>query len=46
MELKVRNTVIERVESFKYLGVYFDEQLTWDINVTNICKKKSLNVLV
>lgn len=44
MEVKIRNTVIERVESIKYLGVYIDEQLTWDINVTNICKKVSQRI--
>lgn len=44
MNLMIRNVPIERVDSYKYLGVWFDSQLKWDINITNICKKVSQRI--
>ena len=47
LNLNLRGSSIENVESFKYLGVLLDERLTWDQHVDFLCKKvsKRLGVL-
>ena len=35
---------IERVESFKYLGVIFDPQLKWDDQISHIASKVSQRI--
>ena len=37
-EIKVGNISISRVEETKYLGLFFDESLTWKSHVYNLCK--------
>ena len=32
---------LQQVDRHKYLGVFFDPQLRWDVHVNNICKKMS-----
>ena len=44
MHFMICNDVIERVECYKYLGVWFDSLLKWDVNVTGICKKVSQRI--
>ena len=38
-EICIHNKSVERVDSFKYLGIIFDEDLTWKSNTENIVKK-------
>ena len=47
ISLIYEGVVIERIEKFKYLGVLFDPQLSWDDHVNYLKKKKYiyLNVL-
>ena len=35
----INGTVVERVDSFKYLGVNIEKDLTWDCHVTAVVKK-------
>ena len=35
--LFIHNTEIQRASSVKYLGVYLDENLTWDTHINNVC---------
>lgn len=39
--LRAGNTLINRVESFKYLGLTIQQNTKWDTHVTEICKKKN-----
>lgn len=36
--IKIDDIVIDRVNVTKYLGLYLDEYLTWDVHVTKLCK--------
>ena len=33
--------LLQQVDHHKYLGVFFDPQLRWDVHVNNVCKKMS-----
>ncbi len=46
-DIDIDDCPIERVKSFKCLGVYVDEILTWESHINNISKKvaKGLGVL-
>ena len=37
--LHIENEKLDRVKSTKFLGLYIDENFTWDVHV-NYCKKK------
>ncbi|XP_051243005.1 uncharacterized protein LOC127355811 [Dicentrarchus labrax] len=37
--LSIRELEVERVSSFKYLGVHLSEDLTWTLNTTQLVKK-------
>ena len=41
--LKLNNQIIERVTEFLYLGIYLDENLSWDSHVNYIGNKISKN---
>jgi len=43
-ELKLNNEIISRVTSAKFLGIYIDEKLIWNIHISNICKKISKGI--
>ena len=36
LALTLNNTSLKRVQSIKYLGVYFDEKLNWDVHINNL----------
>ena len=38
----IKNAIVERVDSYKYLGVYIDKELKWNVHIDNLIKK--LNV--
>ena len=40
--LKLNNKTLERVNEFKYLGIYLDENLTWDFHINYIANKINL----
>lgn len=40
-DLMMNDTVLERVQHTKYLGVYLDEHLNWKQQVAHICRKIS-----
>lgn len=40
----VDNTVLQEVESAKFLGIYFDRSLTWTSHVDHVCAKVSSGV--
>ena len=42
-ELKVYDFSIKRVNCVKYLGMFIDEQLKWDVHVNNLCSTLSRN---
>lgn len=37
--LSIHNQNVAQVSSYKYLGVFFDDSLTWHIHVDNLCSK-------
>ena len=39
--VKIREISLERCDSYKYLGVYFDKDLNWDKHIEYICQKVS-----
>ena len=41
--IRMNNNPIERVQKFLYLGIYMDEDLTWDAHITYISNKISKN---
>ena len=43
-EIKVCDDVVERVQVFKYLGVYMDIKLNWNTHVEEILKKISSKI--
>lgn len=46
-KLRLAGNVVERVDSFKYLGLWFDRQLTWGVHVNKMVEKckRVLNVM-
>uniref|UniRef100_A0A8C2HUK7 Uncharacterized protein n=1 Tax=Cyprinus carpio TaxID=7962 RepID=A0A8C2HUK7_CYPCA len=47
VNLKLYNQVLERVKSFKFLGLWFDERVTWAMHIQKILDKckKVLNIM-
>ena len=43
LSIKTKNQTIKRVECVKYLGIYFDYNMKWDIHVEHIIKKKQIS---
>ena len=43
-EIKVCDDVVERVQVFKYLGVYMDINLNWHTHVEKLSKKISSKI--
>lgn len=43
VNISVNNNVVERVSTFKYLGLYFDEYLTYKRHFDHVYKKISVN---
>ena len=43
-KIKFKDKLIERVDHFKFLGIYIDSCLTWDKHVFEICNKISKTV--
>ena len=41
LKISIDNKQLEQVDSFKYLGVWFDSTLTWSTHVSNACSKIS-----
>ena len=41
MNLKISNTHISQVQCFKYLGIFIDSELKWNIHIDEVCKKVS-----
>ena len=39
LEVKINDTVIEKVTEAKFLGVIIDEKLTWSAHINYLCKK-------
>lgn len=39
LNLKLYDGIIERVESFRFLGVHFDERLTWRTHIDHVINK-------
>lgn len=39
--LKMHNKSLQRTSEAKYLGIYVDEKLKWDLHVKHVCKKIS-----
>lgn len=46
-KVKLYNKELERVKSFKHLGIWFDERLTWAVHIQKMVDKckKNLNVM-
>ena len=44
--LKIDIVVIEQVNSFKFLGVIINSNLTWHEHIETVCKKISKNICV
>ena len=40
-EIKINNQTVERMHSYKYLGIEIDESLNWQAQIEIICKKVS-----
>uniref|UniRef100_A0A3B5QKI5 Reverse transcriptase domain-containing protein n=1 Tax=Xiphophorus maculatus TaxID=8083 RepID=A0A3B5QKI5_XIPMA len=47
IKLKMYDKEVERVDKFKYLGLWFDKKLTWKIHISKIIErsKKILNIM-
>ncbi len=41
LNIQICNVTIERVSSFKYLGLFLDENLNYDIHFNHVCTKLS-----
>ena len=39
LDLSIKGHVINQVESVKYLGMYIDAELKWDVHINHLCKK-------
>ena len=40
-QLTMGSNIIERTDSYKYLGIVFDDKLDWKIQINNLCSKLS-----
>ena len=47
LSFEINGITIERVQSCKFLGIFFDEKLSWSCHVDYLCKKlrKSIGIL-
>lgn len=45
--MKISSNELERVDSFKYLGIWFDHRLTWTVHIQRIIDKckKIINIM-
>ena len=43
LSIKTKNQPIKRVEYVKYLGIYFDYNMKWDIHVQHIIIKNQIS---
>ena len=43
LSINTKNQPIKRVECIKYLGIYFDYNMKWDIHVQHIIKKTNIS---
>jgi hypothetical protein len=43
-QITLDGTILKRVQSTKFLGVFIDEKLTWNQHINNICAKASRGV--
>lgn len=41
-DIKYNNIIIEEVNNFKYLGVYLDNKMSWNIHLNYLIKKSSM----
>ena len=39
LDIKIRDSAIQAVDRFKYLGVCFDPSLTWSVHIDKLCVK-------
>ena len=44
LNLKMGNTILEKVSTIKYLGIIFDERFSWTNHVSYLCTKLSKSV--
>ena len=44
LKLKVHNQVISAISNVKYLGVYLDQNLNYQIEIKNILRKMALGI--
>ena len=42
--LKLNNKIIEKVDTFLYLGIYLDQDLSWEPQINHIANKISKNI--
>lgn len=47
IKIKLSTNEVERVDTFKYLGIWFDQRLTWAVHIQKIIDKckKTINVM-
>lgn len=47
LKIEISGTDLERVDCFKYLGLWFDKRLTWSVHIQKMVEKckKVLNVM-
>ena len=38
----IKGEAVERVDTYKYLGVFFDSKLNWKENINSVLKKSEL----
>jgi len=43
-DIRLNNTLMEKTDSIKYLGVLIDHHLTWGNHINMVCKKISKNI--
>ena len=41
LNVKIRNMILQKVKTTKYLGLHIDEELKWDIHINSMCQKIS-----
>lgn len=44
LSFEINGIAIERVQNCKFLGVFFDERLSWSYHVDHLCKKMRKNI--
>ena len=40
----IKNCTVERVDSYKYLGVHIDNELKWNVHIDNLIKKVNVRM--